>query len=134
MRLPLYYLIVRAKLYKLIQNLKSRNNSVKLRKFQISASSQRTKIKNNHRVAAVLCDDPAASVDPDSDPSFLLKHLTMQPVNLDKGIPPRHDGTEIPRKSVVLKDFIKLKSKLDFPKINFCKEFTKIGINRMLTS
>ncbi len=73
----------------------------------------------------MLCDDPAASVDPDSDPSFLLKHLTMQPVNLDKGIPPRHDGTEIPRKSVVLNDFIKLSSKLDFPEINFVKNLQR---------
>ena len=45
MRLPLYYLIVRAKLYKLIQNLKSRNNSMNLSEFQYLLNHKELKHK-----------------------------------------------------------------------------------------
>ena len=56
--------------------------------------------------AAAFCWPPLLSA-PASEASFLLRHLTMQLVNFDRGISPRHEGTEIPRKSVVLNDLEK---------------------------
>ena len=68
--------------------------------------------KQNLVVAAAAFVLAPLLSDPTSDVSLLLRHLTMQPVTLDREIPPRSDGIVIPRKSAELNDFIRFWRKL----------------------
>jgi hypothetical protein len=65
----------------------------------LDSSCNRLIFYSSNLVAAVFSAPPPPLSGPMSVPSFLLKHLTMQPLILDNGIPPRQEGTEMPRKS-----------------------------------